>query len=92
MKWYQYLEDAKKIRVLWDSVETMATCERKRIDDYSIGDFVKVSKNLIDVMQEIDGCESKRQTQLLIEYVKKYEIKEPSTSIGEFLNTINCAE
>lgn len=87
MKWYQYLEDAKKINELWNSVNCIASGEQKRIEDYSISYFVETAKNLLDVMQYCADSESKKQTNLLEKYVEKYEIKNGQASINEWLKT-----
>ena len=47
MKWYQYLEDAKQIPELYNSISEIARCEKKRIEDYSISFFVETAKNLL---------------------------------------------
>lgn len=92
MKWYQYLEDAKKIPELYNSISEIAKCENKRIEDYSISFFVETAKNLLDVFK---CCESNsafyKQTELLNEYVKRYEIKENDSSVEEWLKE-HCPE
>ena len=88
MKWYQYLEDAKKIKTLWDSVSDIAKCENTRIEDYSVGYFVETSKTLLDVLKYGSGEETSKQVAQLEKYIGKYEIKDGQASIYEWLKGI----
>lgn len=88
MKWYDYLEDAKKIKTLWDSVNEIARSENKRIEDYATGDFVRFAKSLLDVMQYSVGEETNKQKDLLAKYIEKYEIKDGQASIDKWLEGV----
>ena len=90
MKWYEYLEDAKKIRTLWDSINDIAKCENTRIEDYSISYFVETAKNLLDVLQYGSGEETSKQIALLEMYIEKYEIKDGQASIDKWLKEVEC--
>lgn len=88
MKWYDYLEDAKKIRLLWDSVSDIASLENKRIEDYPTSYFVETAKSLLDVLQYGSGEETSRQTYLLEKYIEKHEIKDGQASIDKWLEEV----
>lgn len=85
MKWYEYLEDAKKIRTLWDSISTIANCENKRIEDYPTSYFVETAKSLLDILQYGSGEETSKQIALLEKYIEKHEIKDGQASIDKWL-------
>ena len=88
MKWYAYLEDAKKIRTLWDSVNDIASFEKKSIDEYPTKYFVETAKNLLDVLQYSSGEETSKQIYLLEKYIEKHEIKDPQASINKWLEKV----
>ncbi len=85
MKWYQYIEDARKIPELYNSILEIARCENTRIVDYSMSFFVGTAKNLLDVLECCSGSKSDEQRRLLKEYIQMYEIKENDISISEWL-------
>ena len=88
MKWYQYIEDVKKIPELYNSILEISRCENKRIEDYSISFFVETAKNLLDVFECYSGSEWDEQRRLLKEYIQKYEIKENDTSIKDWFDKL----
>lgn len=88
MKWYEYLEDAKKIKLLWDSISDIARCENKRIEDYSTSYFVETAKSLLDLLQYGSGEETSKQIALLENYIEKHEIKDGQASIDKWLGEV----
>ena len=88
MKWYEYLEDAKKIKLLWDSISDISKCENKRIEDYPTSYFVATAKNLLDVLQYGSGEETSKQIDLLEKYIEKHEIKDGQASINKWLKEL----
>ena len=89
MKWYQYLEDAKQIPELYNSISEIARCENRRIEDYSISFFVETAKNLLDIMKCYKpNSDFYNQRKLLESYIQKYEIKENDKSIIEWFDKV----
>ena len=85
MKWYEYYEDAKKIRTLWDSLNTIAKCKNSHVDYFSPRDFVETAKNLLDVLQYGSGEETSKQIALLEKYIEKHEMKNGRETIEKEL-------